>query len=142
MKLITLFVVAFETVFLSAAGAQQPPPYPAPQRTKLTVSVTPLPNPPNPAVSRQNFTVCISNTTDRDALGRKQTNVNGAVVFDSLMSLTTVLITVSRQGWIGVERSIVLRPDLNLQLMTIREGTSRTAPTCPFIVPLPGARGR
>jgi len=121
------------------AGAQQPPPFPIPQPASLGISVTPLPNPPNPAVSRQNFTVCISTTTDRDALGRKQTNVNGAVRFDSLTSNTNVLITVSREGWTGVERSIFLRPGSNFQIMAIREGISRTAPKCPLIVPLPGA---
>ena len=108
-------------------------------RAFLNVTVEPVSIIGQPVTSRDGFTVCIGNSSDRDAAGRLTTSPGGTVNFAGLTTGATLLITVSRAGYNGSEVISRLGGIGNTATVPIR--ASRLAsggPRCPDLAATPG----
>ena len=97
----------------------------------VSVTVIPAYQPGQPVPARDGFNVCVGTAADRDLYGSQLTPLNGVAntAFRNLPAGQQALVTISKSGRIGIERTITLAPSWNNVQVNPQPGIG--GPVCP-----------
>ena len=97
----------------------------------VSVTVIPAYQPGQPVPARDGFNVCVGTAADRDLYGSQLTPLNGVAntAFRNLPAGQQALVTISKSGRVGIERTITLAPSWNNVQVNPQPGIG--GPVCP-----------